>query len=384
MQTRRHSSASPRGRISNLPGPFRNRQAFHRPRTGQVGKPAPRPRRGARGFTLVEMLIVIVIISVLLALLIPAVSRARVAATEAKVITEIKGLEAAITTFKAKYGVEPPSQISIGLNQTAWNNISPASVALIKRIWPQFDFTMTGGAGTAFPAHWATIANSNIINMNSGECLLFFLGGTIELPNSGGASVATPTGFAKNPLRPFTPSSVSANREGPFFEFNDLNRIKDFDGNGMNEWYDPIPNQARPYLYFSSYEGRGYNLTELPMAGNGTSYLPGFPHDMYRVWAPPSNNTPPNQPTPPGAPSAAASGSQTLQAQKGQTWQIISPGYDGDFGFGGVYNPNLPSPALPGPPPTGYQPAGLVDANGNADTAAYDNLTNFGGGRLKP
>ena len=32
------------------------------------------------------------------------------------------------------------------------------------------------------------------------------------------------------------------------------------------------------------------------------------------------------------------SGSQLLPAQKPQTFQIISPGYDGDYGFGGIFN----------------------------------------------
>ncbi len=79
-----------------------------------------------------------------------------------------------------------------------------------------------------------------------------------------------PTGFAKNPAYPFSPPTVSSNREGPFFEFTDTSRIKDIDGNGINEWYDPLPGQSKPYLYFSSYDGRGYNTFEVP--NNGTAF----------------------------------------------------------------------------------------------------------------
>ncbi len=63
-------------------------------------------------------------------------------------------------------------------------------------------------------------------------------------------------------------------------------------------------------------------------------------------------------------------------AQKPQSFQIISPGYDGEYGSGGVFNPQLANSGL-----VGY------DANGNTlnpDTRQFDNLTNFNGGRLKP
>jgi general secretion pathway protein G len=323
-----------------------------------------------RGFTLIELMVVVVIVSILLALIVPAIQRARIAANEARVVAEINQLGAAISAFKAKYGVEPPSQFSIYLTQAGWNG-NPAAMALVKRIWPQFDFSMGTGAGTTYPLFWQTIAASqpnNAVNFNSGEALLFFLGGVIDQQGAG----QVPRGFAKNPIYPFAPFSVSPNREGPFFEFSDINRIKDFDGNGINEWYDPLPNQLKPYLYFSAYEGRGYSLAELPVTGGNppTAYL--FIHDFYRVSsvAPSATTYPPATPTfNAGVP--VASQSQTLPAQKPQSWQIISPGYDGDFGFGGIFNPSL-------------QNSGLFDSNGNPDVAAYDNLTNFNGGRLNP
>lgn len=306
-------------------------------------------RRG--GFTLVEMLVVIAIISVLAALLIPALGRARIHAQEARVVTEINGLSSAIANFKAKYGAEPPSRISIYLNVAGWNG-DPTSRGIIRSIWPQFDFSMTmpdpnspGNTRAAYPAYW-----SGTLNLNSGECLLFFLGGVMGDSSSGPNQV--PTGFAKNPMYPFAPTIANANREGPFFEFSDINRVRDIDGNGMNEWYDSLPGQTNPYLYFSSYEGRGYVVSgtynELPSGGTLA--------DVYRTSS-----------------TAAAAGlaTQGFAAQKSQTFQIISPGYDAQYGSGGVFNPSLTN-------------AGLTDPSGKPDTAAYDNLTNFNGGRLNP
>src|SRR5262245_26322839 len=127
------------------------------------------PRRG--GFTLVELMVVVVIIGILLAILLPTIGAIRVKASEARAVREINGLSTAIGTFKSKYGSEPPSKISIHLTQAGWTG-DPASMATIRSLWPQFDFTMTGGGGTAYPLYWdtdaQTVGTDKVINLNSG------------------------------------------------------------------------------------------------------------------------------------------------------------------------------------------------------------------------
>ncbi len=118
----------------------------------------------------------------------------------------------------------------------------------------------------------------------------------------------------------------------------------------MNCYRDPIPNQQQPYLYLSSYNGQGYDVSnELP-AGPGSP--PTFA-DVYRQ----ASST---SPAPPWNPNS---------------YQIISPGFDGatdpngGYGLGGQYDPNTAATVLVGPSPGGRGPE-------------RDNVTNFSSGTL--
>ncbi len=221
-----------------------------------------------QGFSLVELMIVLIIIAILLGLLFPAIGSAVRSARVATVRAEISSLEKAIQEFKLKYGVEPPSRFALCEDSADWTGTARGreSLAFIRRAWPNFDWQDNGDPTSgSVPSVSNPIANneqrdfngdgdeSDIIILQGAECLLFFLGGEAVIVDSTSTSPVA-NGFSTNPAMPFVPGGT---RVGPFHEF-DQGRMLDTDGDLNYEYIDTLPGQQLPYQYFSSNEGRGY------------------------------------------------------------------------------------------------------------------------------
>ena len=343
---------------------------------GGVGGDAAR-RRG--GFTLIELMMVIVIIALLIGLLLPAITGAVTRAREGQVTAEMQGLQAAIADFKAQFGFEPPSALVLHESASGWGTndaITRESRSVLRKMFPQIDFndldgspTTTTGSDVDGPGNVrtgadingdGTVSNQPIV-LNGAECLVFFLGGVQEARQSGSTTPPTMLGFSKNPRAPF---SRTGNRLGPFFSSFNTGRLGDNNGNGMAELRDPLPSQQNPYWYISSDDGRGYSTPSTNLNGSGqpqpTQDLAGSGMtDCYRQSPPDTTSNPPK----PGT------------AHNPKSYQIISPGYDGLYGTGGFFDPQSAATSLSTPP---------LGATARDPEPERDNITNFHMSRLSP
>jgi prepilin-type N-terminal cleavage/methylation domain-containing protein len=277
------------------------------------------------GFSLIELLVVIVIIGILMSLILPALSGVRNEARMKQVSAEISQLDNAIAKFKSVYNVEPPSSLYVPVVGDPW---AAADRSKVRAIWPQFDFATNGGLG------------AGDFHLSGAECLVFFLGG---VPTT--TSPPALLGFSKNPQRPWAPDG--ANREGPFFEFDNA-RLVDVDADSVLEYVDSLPDQNTPYAYFSS-QGRTY--TKSNAAGTLLSQQDDF--DIH------GGNTNTEDFS-----SIYLKTASPAVPHRSSGYQIISPGWDGLYGLGGVFT-------------DGSELTG-------ARSAEADNITNFTGGALKP
>lgn len=294
----------------------------------QTIKQRPKRDRGSRaGFTLLELLISVSVIALLIGLLFPAFSSMRRSARVAEVKSDIDSLADALEVFKAEFNEYPPSRVTLYPAGASWD---ARSQAIIRKLWPKFNFS-----NPDYPADFFASGETEK-KLDGAECLVFFLGGVRRADGPGGTAGSF-VGFSANDTQPFSLAPAES-RKGPFFPFP-FERLRDEDGDGLVGYLDPLPEQTKPYIYLSSYNGRGYNLDDLDADGDLTDTSDRRMTAIY-----------------------TQTGSTGWNSER---YQIISAGFDRKYGPGGPFDPDSASGDLSGT---------------RIDEA--DNITNFHGGML--
>jgi len=299
-------------------------------------------RRSAAGFTLVELIVVIGIISLLIGLLLAAIAKAREAEPRAQTKAEIGQLGVAIEQFKSTYDVK---YIPSGLVLTTQGNFTPAVPAyaesrdFIAKVWPK-----AGATFFQLPPATDQVTGQPIphLLLDGNMVLVFLLGGIPPGPdpsNSESFTTAPPPGTFGYPFPPYFKgnhsgfyntataplnqnngyAAVSGDQaKGPFFDFK-ADRLK-----GGN-YYDPY---GYPYIYLSSKNGNDYNVF-------GNAFGQQLPPPYVRI--------PTYQPNGGWGPGSGVAPFVGLDGKfiNPNGFQIISAGKDKQFGRGGVFDPGV-------------------------------------------
>ena len=369
-----------------------------------------RPRRG--GFTMIELLVVIVILALLVGLLLPAINAAVKNARNATVSAEINQFSQAMADFKSRYGDYPPSRIYLAENgnyslatgttatftyATGTSDISDQDLArrslrYLRKFFPRVVLSTTGAVtGTTVGSFYDFDGNgvlaTNAYVLQGHECLVFFLGGLpAKSLDPSGKLMFSMTGFSRNPVNPFT--TIGTNRQPPLFEFNNSRLVDDpkqystaANSNPIfPAYYDPLGTNSY-YAYFSAYGNGSYDPNDVNFPNEaddqGTSPITLQFSVAFPIGGSTTNNTATSASPNPYTASVPVT-SVTVPSvayQNAQSFQIISAGVDGNYGIGGIYSPTA-NQVLP--PETSYTNSTDIAVR----TRESDNITNFHSGKL--
>lgn len=310
----------------------------------QIASPSVRPSSLRKGFTLVEILVVIVIIGMLAAIAIPAVSTAVTAARETALKLDVTSLADAAERYHAAHGEYPPDMsswtVAMRHLRKTYPRISAVDITLLYNMCHTASNDPTSGIPytTATPNPTAGFFNPTAINR--GEALVLFLGGLSSDQASPFTGVGGPfEQVATTSLVDPSNYQYNISRDNAYNEFPTARLTLDPSTAGARlvstDDSDILPMYLRdggtsPFVYFDS---KTYGLIPDPtgtLLSVANAYN-GYADPAFGVVRPFKANVPVNAPTGTyGTGRAASLDSWKWEGDK--KFQILSAGSDDMFG----------------------------------------------------
>lgn len=363
------------------------------------------------GFTLVEILVVIVIIGLLAALGIPAAVGALERARVTSMKMEVTGLETAITQYQQKYGDYPPDFSNWAVVERHYRKIFPRiATGELARLRMLVDDDPDNDTNVSPPSPWEP---HDPTRMDRAEALVWALGGFSTNPQTpftgpgGPLALVSSTGTA-------TIYEINIDRENKFFDF-DPARLNFSDINpgatrSLTNRYVSLDEPATAtepldlFLTYAAKEGQApfvyFDSRTYADASSGVDFNGYFRTDLGAVRPYISDQVNNVTISPYGS---LATAMTVWQFMKPNTFQLIAPGPDGvfgstasfDFQTGGSLEPvyfQYPTGAAMSPSTAATAPSGLIYSGvdsydesstfGQVETFQQDNITNFSNGKL--
>jgi prepilin-type N-terminal cleavage/methylation domain-containing protein len=211
-------------------------------------------RRSIRGFTLVELLVVITIIGILIALLLPAVQAAREAARRMQCANNMKQMGLALHSYMSANGAFPPGE----LDRPGWQYGQGTGPGWPVLILPYMELQMLyDQLDKSLPTYVYPIPSSWPASHYAALCTVI---GAYTCPSSPQAKT-----FKYDPSLAATP-----------YDINNFGIIEYVGISGSDRYYGPAPNQLSSTIYPSTYPAQAGLLyfnstTGAAQAGDGLS-----------------------------------------------------------------------------------------------------------------
>jgi prepilin-type N-terminal cleavage/methylation domain-containing protein len=202
------------------------------------------------GFSLIELLVAITIISILAGLLLVGISSARRSVRRTQAVNDIGHLAAACQKFKQDFGFNPPTEFIV----PNFKDPNDANFQLLQRM---FRSLQQGTLGPTVPIAFTAadgVSSWNGRTIRNDQCLIFFLAG--------------PTGRGWNPIDPSVSPEPSSQNIKKYLDLTALRvtNIATADARIVDPW-------DTPYMYFGSDRNGNYPVGPFA-AANGDPVSP--------------------------------------------------------------------------------------------------------------